>query len=83
MHMRLEKRVEDLIDHSSHGVPRFVHTIKPLPIPALIEQEMPLLTVIAREMHQTDDDVVALLPAARQLLRDAFDAIDGTRGIFA
>ena len=42
-------------------------------------QELPLLAAIAHELHQTEDMKLGSLLAARQLLQDAFQAIDHTR----
>ncbi|REJ67120.1 MAG: hypothetical protein DWQ31_12285 [Planctomycetota bacterium] len=41
-----------------------------------LEREMPLLAVIARQMQRAEDDLTALLPAARKVLRDAFRIIE-------
>lgn len=42
-----------------------------------IEQQMPLLVAIAQEISGDKDEVTALLPTARQLLRESFRALDG------
>lgn len=42
-------------------------------------QELPLLAAIAHELRQTEDMKLGSLLTARQLLQDAFQAIDRTR----